>query len=134
MAGHFVVPKISQCLPPSANSKHYTLLPRPHQTHILHSGDSLSFPENTMDRRSPCEATDLPPDQVQAKLLTSHSIFPEAQQVLAVGEGPQGGWLPTSLWPSHKVSDHRLMRSASRHFRRFGEEAEEHQQQCGQDR
>lgn len=72
--------------------------------HILRSGDSLSFPENTMDRGSPCEVTDLPPDPVQAKLLTSHSVFPEAQQVLAVGEGPQGGWLPTSLRPSHKVS------------------------------
>lgn len=58
-----------------------------------------------MDRGSPCEVTDLPPDQVQAKLLTSHSVFSEAQQVLAVGEGPQGGWLPTSLWPSHKVHE-----------------------------
>lgn len=93
--------------------------------HILRSGDSLSFPENTMDRGSPCEVTDLPPDQVQAKLLTSHSVFPEAQQVLAVGEGPQGGWLPASLWPSHKVFGHRPMRSASRHFRRFGAEAKQ---------
>lgn len=93
--------------------------------HILRSGDSLSFPENTMDRGSPCEVTDLPPDQVQAKLLTSHSVFPEAQQVLAVGEGPQGGWLLTSLRPSHKVSGHRPMRSASRHFRRFGAEAKQ---------
>lgn len=64
--------------------------------HILRSGDSLSFPENTMDRRSPCEVADLPPDQVQAKLLPSHSVFPESQQVLTGGKGLQGGWLPTS--------------------------------------
>lgn len=88
---------------------------------ILRSGDSLRFPDHTMDRGSPCEVTDLPPDPVQAKLFTSHSVFPEAQQVLAVGEGPRGGWLPTSPWLSHKVSDHRPMRSASRHFRRFAE-------------
>lgn len=61
---------------------------------ILRSGDSLRFPDHTMDRGSPCEVTDLPPDLVQAKLFTSHSVFPEAQRVLAVGEGPRGGWLP----------------------------------------
>lgn len=30
--------------------------------HILCSGDSLHFPENTMERVSQCKVTDLPPD------------------------------------------------------------------------
>lgn len=58
---------------------------------ILRFGDSLHFPYNATDRGSPCEVADLPPDPVQAKLFASHSVFPEAQQVLTVGEGPRGG-------------------------------------------
>lgn len=94
--------------------------------HILRSGDSLGFPENTMDRRSPCEVTDLPPGQVQAKRLPFTFRFPRSTAGPHRRRGSTG-WVAPPFPPpprlSHRVSDPRLMRSASRHFRRFGKEA-----------
>lgn len=84
--------------------------------HILCSGDSLHFPENTMERVSQCKVTDLPLDLVQAKLLTSHFVFPEAQQVHMVGESTGRVALPAKSQDlgSFRISNHRWMRPANR--------------------
>lgn len=73
--------------------------------HILCSGDSLHFPENTMERVSQYKVTDLPLDSVQAKLLTSHFVFPEAQQVHMVGESTRRGGSPCQVTRSWFFQD-----------------------------